>query len=154
MQYICFLIIGILLYSCCRGHEEIAFCQVDEFAQINKQSILFQMKRDYKSHKLDAFMNVVHKPSHIIPGKKFVFILRLLKDKCKPGKNLNHLFLKPLPSAKSSSGFFWGMYLLVKLSCTSTSSSRPTPCLKNVAILQTLCSKIIIVINLVKLEHH
>ena len=52
-------------------------------------------------------MNVVHKP-RIIHGKKFAFVLGLLKDKRKPSKNSNRLFLRPLPSAKSSSEFYWG----------------------------------------------
>jgi hypothetical protein len=102
-----YFIISLLIFSCLRGREEIALCTVDEISIIDDESLLFQMKRDYKSHKLDAQMNVIHKPSRILLGKRLHEIFLLLKDKRKPTKNSNRLFLKPLPSASSKSDFYW-----------------------------------------------
>ena len=91
------------MYACLCGKDEIALCEVDEFCILDERSIRFQMKRDFKSMKLDAHYNVVHKPPRIILGERYVEILQLLKDRRRPnGKNLHCLFLKPLPSAKMS----------------------------------------------------
>ena len=61
-HFIRYLIQGILVYACLRARDEIAFCEVDEFSIIDERTIKFQMKRDFKSMKLDAHYNVVHKP--------------------------------------------------------------------------------------------
>ena len=73
-----------------RGREEIAFCEVDKFLVIDEKTVSFQMKRDYKSCKLDAQYNVIHKPAWAIVGERYVQILKMLKEKRKPGGKHNH----------------------------------------------------------------
>ena len=43
------------------------------------------MKRDYKSCKLDAQYNDIDKPARAIVGERYVQILKMLKEKRKPG---------------------------------------------------------------------
>jgi hypothetical protein len=107
MHFIHYFILSLLLFSCLRGRDEIAMCTADEITAIDENTLLFQMKRDYKSHKLNAQMNVIHKPSRLLLGKKLVQIYEVLTNKRKPGKHVHRLFLKPLPSAHSNSQYIW-----------------------------------------------
>ena len=69
MHFICFFVQGVIVYACMRGREEIAFCEVDEFLIIDEKTVSFQMKRDYKSCKLDAQYNDIHEPAQAIVGE-------------------------------------------------------------------------------------
>jgi hypothetical protein len=66
---------GLLMFACLRGRDELALCQVDEFTIIDEATISFQMRRDYKSHKLDAQYKVTHKPPRILLGSQYVTLL-------------------------------------------------------------------------------
>ena len=79
MHFICYFIISLLLFSCLCGRDEISFCRVDEITQVDEDTLLFQMKRDYKSHKLDAQMNIIHKPSRVLLGRRLGPIFAALK---------------------------------------------------------------------------
>ena len=90
------MIQGVLVFACMRASDEIAFCEVDEFTELDDTTISFQMRRDFKSMKLDAHMNVTRKPARVIVGHRYVQILRLLKEKRTPGgKHNNILWSKP-----------------------------------------------------------
>ena len=54
MHFIRFFVQGVIVYACMRGREEIAFCEGDEFSIIDEKTVSFQMKRYYKSCKLDV----------------------------------------------------------------------------------------------------
>ena len=58
---------------------EIATCILGEFNILDEQTIEFWMKRDYKSHKLDANYKVVHKPPCFVVGERYVTIFKLLQ---------------------------------------------------------------------------
>jgi hypothetical protein len=110
LHFIRYLVQAVIVFGCLRGRDEISLCQVDEFSIIDDYSFMFQMKRQFKSLKLDASYNVVHKPSRVILGQRYVEILRLLLDKRKSGpsiKNARRLWLKPLPAVSSSSAVYW-----------------------------------------------
>ena len=97
---------AVIVFACLRGRDEIALCEIDELVA-DDNTIHFQMKRDYKSHKVDAQMNVTHKPSRVIIGSRYVTILNLLKQRRKAGKHNHRLWLKPLPHASPFSDFYW-----------------------------------------------
>ena len=83
LHAIMFFIQGLLVFGCLRAREETAACILGEFNILDEQTIEFQMKRDYKSHKLDANYKVVHKCLPPVPhfkvGERYVTIFKLLQ---------------------------------------------------------------------------
>jgi hypothetical protein len=68
-----------VVYDCLRGREELANMTISEFSVLEGgEDLLFQMKRPFKSMKLDAHMKPTHKESLVIPGKLYVDLLGML----------------------------------------------------------------------------
>ena len=73
-----FLMQGTVAFGCLRAREDLAECRTDEFTILSAQTIEFQMKRKFKSHKITKTKKVVQKPARYIYGERYVLVLREL----------------------------------------------------------------------------
>ena len=73
-----YLMQGILAFGCLRAREDLAECRTDEFVILSSDKIEFEMKRNFKSHKITSDKKVVHKPSRYILGPRYVQVLQLI----------------------------------------------------------------------------
>jgi hypothetical protein len=106
------------MYACLRGRDELAMLRVSEFKILpGENNILFQMKRQYKSLKLDAEMKPVHKPSLVIPGSIYVSLLRDFLAH-RPGDLPTHiqdrLLLRPNDKVSPAHDIWYGKKVLGK----------------------------------------
>ena len=69
------LMLSLLRYGCLRARADVANILKIEITQISDDMLDFQMKRDYKSHKITADKKVVLKPSRFVVGAEDVQIL-------------------------------------------------------------------------------
>lgn len=113
---------GLCKFECLRARDELALCLVSEFTKIDDSSLLFQMKRDFKSCKLLPDMSVVHKESLILKGQRYVEIFNVLcssRPTNIPEHHSLRLFLKPKPSAKPCDDFIWSAMVQGKTFCSN-----------------------------------
>ena len=69
---------GTVAYGCLRARKYILECRTDEFTIISPQTIEFQMKCKFKSHKNTSTKKVLQKPARYINGEHSVLVLREL----------------------------------------------------------------------------
>jgi len=104
-----YLVLATISFGCLRSRDEIAMCIVKEFERTSQQTILFQMKRPFKSHKLTAHKKVTRKPARLICGEKSLQCLEIILSHCTPEQMHEdfRMFLFPLPDVQETAATWW-----------------------------------------------
>jgi hypothetical protein len=102
-----FFVLGVISFGCLCARDEIAFCLVKEFEVLSPDTICFEMKRPFKSHKLTANKKITRKPSRLLYGKRYNTCLQLLLSRRNPDINQDRLFLTPLKTISEESEIWW-----------------------------------------------
>jgi hypothetical protein len=102
---------GCAKFECLRARDDLANCLVKEFAILDDEYIYFQMKRDFKSHKLSSDFSVHHKEGMLIKGERYIDTLKNILLTKRPSHLAPHLeerlFLKPNSKGSLNDTCFW-----------------------------------------------